>query len=406
MSNCGYCRTCKMYNKCKSLIVDVYFYMMDIMDMSLRQICQDYFPDNLIFSIRANPNIDYIYKIYGTSSVNLLNTIFFGLCKEWMLNNDIYTYSYASMLKDKYTEEHFDNEWGNNALYKQRIRYFKKLSKIHGIDIDYYKNCNKDRFDLNEFIFQYRFNRKTRKNNEEISKQVEKIRVFSKDIFNGMYDYRLPKDNNYRIPEFKQDLENIENEYKRILYGDYSYFHKCLYFYTLEDTLHYETAYKFVKYIHKEYLDISEKEKTTLLFWETNLRKCLTEAYNLIKFPFLLDTDNYIKLFFNEYTYNKKQRFPQKRPDEAGQLLMHLTLVYHYTIYNAIDSYKKRLCDLGDFHISECPLAEYILRHYVGNGQHIILNKKLDDRTVKDIFELFSYADTVEERLAYHHFEI
>ena len=405
MSNCGYCRTCKLYNKCKCVIVDIYFYIMDIMDGSLRQICRDYFTANIILGIITNPKLDYIYEIYRTSPINLLNTIFFGLCKEWMLNN-VDTQSYASMLKEKYPAEQFDDDWGSNALYKQRMRYFKKLSKIHAIDINYYKQCSKDRFNLNEFIFQYRFSRKMRKDNTKDCEQVNRTRVFSKDIFNGMYDYKLPKDNNYRIPQFKQDLEKIENEYKKILYDKYSYFDKCLYLYTFEDNLHYETAYKFVKYMHKEYPNMTEKEKVTLLFWETNLRKCLTEAYNLIKFPFLLDMDNYIKLFFDEYMDNKERGLPQKMPVESGKLLMHLTLVYHYTIYDTMRSYKQKLCKLENFHISECSFAEYIFQHHVGNGQHIILNKELDDRTVKDLWELFSFADTLEERLAYHNFEI
>lgn len=406
MCNIDFCNNCSEYDICHGVFADVYSFLQQTSRAALQKMCDEYMPQCMKDNIVCSFDNDIIYDIYHMPERLLTYSCFFGFCRNWILHKPPYQ-TYASMLRIKYPEEFegwIPSEMGSHPLYKQRMRYLKKIAQVHNIPVENLTKCNQEMFDRYEFIFNYRYNRKIRSDSSD--EIIEHKRPFKQDIFSYMYPYEFTKNHNYRANEFKEDLENIKIIYKDIEENSDSYFQKCLRYDVVEYCLHYETAYKFVKYLNNIDDDFTQEERIKLLFWEANLRKTIVQQdiveNSLMEFPFIIHIDSYIQLFFDEYL-NTRNLFGQGiNPQECSRLLTHLSIVYNYTVRTALDRYKEDFELPEDFNARQCGFAENIFENYIGKGQHITHNKDLSIETVKDIMEIFSRADTVEERLRFY----
>lgn len=392
---CRECGKCSKASYCKGLIIEIFNSIEKDTHNFLMFMAKQYMPMVIKDGIEIDEEL--IYDVYNISRQNLVNTAFFSFITEWMLSKPPIQ-SYAYWLKQRYKNETLTNNFGSNALYKKRVRYFKSIEKINYIPANKLMHCNYDFFDLQEFMFKYRFNRHWR---EDINCSTEHNRIFVKDIFKCMYGYVYPSDNNYRLPEYRNDLKRIDRIYEDIQGHDVSYFTKCLYYAHVEHFLHYEMAYKFVSFLNKRYPEITDEDKKIVLFNEALLRSGKTEDGVLIEYPFLLERENFIVRFFDEYDFNQEEGKTDKSPTEIAVLLMHLSIVANQSVQSTKEKFKHELGFLTNFHISECEFAESIFKGFIGLGQHIVQEKELNDKIIKDIMEIYSNSERVDNKIVY-----
>lgn len=388
LENC-FCAFCNRRHECGEKYVNVYkdiFYTIGL-ELSERILIRT--PSSKFIKK------DIVFDICGTDKHALVYTAFFDFCSRLVMYQEPYR-SYVSFLKEKYPDEDFSSGgMGSNPIYKKRKDYFKKLSEKYNVPVETFMRCNRYVFDLWEFFFKNRFNRGVRKSNSE-NKHLEKKRPFEKDLFGIMSEYVYPKDNNYGKTAFKNDLEMMDVVYDAIEEESDSYLEKCLKYHFCELITHYETAYKFVYILENQSKLFNYDEKTSILFWEANLRSVRDRDNNgaLIRFPVMLNKENYIEHFLKELEYNKSHN-RDHRPNECAKLLNILTESCIMITDKMTQKYSKQ----AFINPTLCGFAEFVLKDYIGMGQHICRNKEFDDVIVEDLMEIYSSADTVEERL-------
>ena len=385
--------------------MNIYYGLYNLIDSLMIEIINAYVGGPLKNKLLSAHTMDPIYDFYKISHTDFTYMCFFGLCKDWILSREPHR-SYASFLRDKFPSENLSSEMNSNPLYQKRKRYFKKVSELHKVPMTEFTTCNKDRFENFEFLFKYKFNTKTNDNKESADeeKSIRYInnRPFQKDIFAYMYPYEFTKDHNYRWFEFKSDLEKIKIMYDDVKKNSVSYFQRCVRYNLIEHLLHFETAYKFSIHLESLSKNITLKEKIGLLFWESNLRNIKNPDMGLIEFPVFTNSQNFINMFFDEYFDNKNGLNISTRPTSVALILAQLSTVYNSSIVILLNKYKDRFCSMSDFDIGKCSFSENIFKNYIGRGQHIISQKNLTETIVKDLLEIYSPSDTIEERLKFY----
>lgn len=240
-----------------------------------------------------------------------------------------------------------------------------------------------------EFVLRYRKNRHFR-DNDPSNKMLKYDRVFKTDIFSKMYEYIMPSGHKITLGDLQDDFEMIDQIYNDIENASSSYFEKCVKYDVIEYKLHYETAYKFVYKLNKNYKDMSDEDKNKALQYEAVLRHIKirnNDKTQLVEFPTFANMDYWITLYFDYFC------IAYTRPVECAYILLEIMNIMSRAIHMCL-SHKAHL--LPDFCIAECKFAENIFENYLGKGQHIVRNKVLDKKTVKDLKTIFDKSEYIE----------
>lgn len=374
MSKNNLCYSCPKKDECNRSIITSF----NILQENIYK--QIHYKYTTLLDIRIAEN-EYFQEVYYAAFFYLIRGLVFS---------DGERKSCLEFLREKYPLEPLDTgELANNAVYQSRLRYIKRVARLHNKPFKYYWIMNRHEFELMEFVLRYRKNRHFR-DNDSANKILKYDRGFKMDIFSKMYEYSMPSGHKITLSDLQNDFEMINQIYNDIENESQSYFEKCVKYNIVEYKLHYETAYKFVYELNKNYKDMSDEDKNKALQYEAVLRH-IKVRYNgkirLVEFPIFANMSQWINFFF--YVF----RITKRRPIECANILFDITNAMLESIDICMAD-KQHL--LLDFCITECKFAENIFENYLGKGQHIVRNKVLDKKTVKDLKTIFDKSEYIE----------